>query len=327
MTAPIGLHHITAISGEPRPTLQFYRDTLGLRLVKRTVNFDDPGTWHLYLGDATGRPGSILTFFPWPGGHRGRVGAGQAAVTSLRVPTGSFGYWTERLGARGIAFDAPTGRFDERVLTLRDPDGLVLELVAHGEPGPAHEPAAPGAVPVEHAIQGFHGTTIWADGPTPGTESVLESLGFRLGGEEDGRRRFTGSASTGQFVDLKRVDGFWRGAGGVGTVHHIAFRVPDAPSQLAVRQQLLALGHQVTPVVDRQYFTSVYFREPGGVLFEVATDVPGFAVDEPVETLGERLQLPAQYEPYRDAIAARLPVLEVGATDHEHAAPTLEAVR
>lgn len=323
MTAPIGLHHITAISGEPRATLQFYRDTLGLRLVKRTVNFDDPGTWHLYFGDHTGQPGSILTFFPWPGGHRGRVGAGQAAVTSFRVPAGSIGYWTERLGARGIAFDAPVGRFDERVLTLRDPDGLVLEIVSQGEA--TASASTSGGVPAEHAIQGFHGTTLWVDGPAPGTESVLEALGFRLTGEAEGRRRFAGSAGEGRFVDLKRVDGFWRGAGGVGTVHHIAFRVPDAATQVAVRQQLLTLGQQVTPVVDRQYFTSVYFREPGGVLFEVATDVPGFAIDEPVESLGERLQLPAQYEPYRDTIASQLPPLE-GA---EVAAPAgwVEAVR
>ena len=314
MTTPIGIHHITAISGEPRPTLQFYRDTLGLRLVKRTVNFDDPGTWHLYFGDETGAPGSILTFFPWPGGQRGRVGAGQAAVTSFQVPAGSFGYWMERLGARGIAFDPPAGRFDERVLTLRDPDGMVLELVADttGVTSYAAVPAVPAQVPGEYAISGFHGTTLWVDGPAPATESVLEHLGFHFAAEEDGRRRFSGSASTGRHVDLKRVDGFWSGAGGVGTVHHVAFRVPDAAAQLALRERMLGAGMQVTPVVDRQYFTSVYFREPGGVLFEIATDTPGFAIDEPVATLGEHLQLPPQYEAYRVGIAAALPPLDAG---------------
>lgn len=308
-----GIHHITVISGEPRLTVQFYRDTLGLRLVKRTVNFDDPGTWHLYFGDETGSPGSILTFFPWPGGHRGRVGAGQAAVTSFRVPAGAIGYWTERLGARGIPFEVPTGRFDERVLALRDPDGLLLELVATGEPRPvAAEQPASGAVPAEFAIQGFHGTTLWVDGPAPATEQVLEVLGLSFVGEEDGRRRFGGTADTGRFVDLRRVDGFWRGAGGVGTVHHVAFRVPDDKAQVQARQALLDAGMQATPVIDRQYFTSIYFREPGGVLFEVATDQPGFGIDEPAGTLGTELRLPPQYEAQRAAIAAHLPPLEPG---------------
>lgn len=306
-----GIHHITAISGEPRHTVQFYRDTLGLRLVKRTVNFDDPGTWHLYFGDQTGSPGSILTFFPWPGGRRGRIGAGQAAVTSYQVPAGSIGYWAERLGARGIAFEAPVGRFDERVLAFRDPDGLLLELVAAGPD--AGGPAIPGSsVPAEFAIRGFGGTTIWTDGAAPATEAVLDTLGFRLLGEEGGRRRFTGTAPTGQFVDLRRVDGFWRGAGGVGTVHHVAFRVPDQAAQLEVRQSLLHTGAQVTPVIDRQYFHSVYFREPGGVLFEVATDQPGFMIDESLAELGSSLRLPPQYEAQRDAIAAHLPPLEPG---------------
>lgn len=307
-----GIHHITAISGEPRLTVQFYRDTLGQRLVKRTVNYDDPGTWHLYFGDETGRPGSILTFFPWPGGRRGRIGAGQAAVTSYLVPTGSIGYWTERLGARGIAFEAPVGRFDERVLAFRDPDGLLLELVAAGsEAGGVVNPGS--SVPAEFAIQGFRGTTLWTDGAAPATEEVLDTLGFRFLGEEGGRRRFIGTAVTGQVVDLRRVDGFWRGAGGVGTVHHVAFRVPDQAAQLEVRQSVLGIGVQVTPVIDRNYFHSVYFREPGGVLFEVATDEPGFLVDESLADLGSGVMLPPQYESQRDAIVAHLPPLEPGA--------------
>jgi glyoxalase family protein len=306
MTTHTGIHHVTAITGEPRPTLQFYRDTLGLRLVKRTVNFDDPGTWHLYFGDTTGSPGSIMTFFPWPGGQRGRIGTGQSAVTSFRVPAGSFGYWMERLGARGIAFDPPTSRFGDRVLTFRDPDGLVVELVASGTaPG-----AATGQVPAAYAIGGFFGTTLWLDGPAPGTEGVLRTLGLTLTCEDQGVRRWSGRASLGQHVDLRRADSFWRGLGGVGTVHHVAFRAPDGEAQQELRERLLRDGLQVTPVVDRQYFRSVYFREPGGVLFEVATDGPGFATDEPVETLGQALQLPPQYEGYRDGIAAALPPLE-----------------
>lgn len=306
MTRTTGIHHVTAISGEPRATVQFYGDTLGLRLVKKTVNYDDPGTWHLYFGDETGAPGSILTFFPWPGGHRGRTGIGQAAVTSFGVPAGSLGYWMERLGGRGVAFEGPATRFGERAITLRDPDGMVIELVATDGNGTP----APGPVPVEHAIRGFHGTTIWSDGPASGTEGVLETIGLTFIGEEDGRRRYAGNAPQGRFVDVKRADGFWRGTGGVGTVHHVAFRVPDDAAQVELRDRLLADGLQVTPVVDRNYFHSVYFREPGGVLFEVATDQPGFLIDEPLDRLGTEVMLPPQFAPYREQILESLPALE-----------------
>ncbi len=312
MTRHTGIHHITAISGEPRAAVQFYGDTLGLRLVKRTVNFDDAGTWHLYFGDETGSPGSILTFFPWPDGHRGRTGTGQAAVTAFAVPEGSLGYWMERLGSRGVPFEGPVSRLGERAITLRDPDGMVIELV--GAPV-AEVPAPASPVPVEHAIRGFHGTTIWTDGPAPATEAVLESLGLAFVGEGEGRRRYAGSATLGRFVDHKRADGFWGGTGGVGTVHHVAFRAPDDAAQGELRTALLGDGLQVTPVVDRHYFNSIYFREPGGVLFEVATDTPGFLIDEPAETLGTELKLPPQYEPYRDRIVASLPPLEPAALE------------
>lgn len=307
MTRHIGIHHITAISGEPRATVRFYGDTLGLRLVKRTVNFDDPGTWHLYFGDEAGLPGSILTFFPWPDGHRGRTGVGQAAVTAFAVPEGSLGYWMERLGSRGVAFEGPVSRLGERAITIRDPDGMVLELVSAPV---ADLPAPASSVPAEHAIRGFHGTTIWTEGPAEATEKVLTSLGFTLAGEEEGRRRFGGTARLGRFVDLKRADRFWAGTGGVGTVHHVAFRAPDDAAQAAMRSTLVGEGLHVTPAVDRQYFNSIYFREPGGVLFEVATDRPGFLVDEPAETLGTELKLPPRYEPYRESIASALPPLE-----------------
>lgn len=308
MTRSTGIHHVTAISGEPRATVQFYGDTLGLRMVKRTVNFDDPGTWHLYFGDETGSPGSILTFFAWPDGNRGRTGVGQAAVTAFAVPEGSLGYWMERFGSRGVAFDGPVSRLGERAITVRDPDGLLLELVS-APVGHLPVPAA-SPVPAEHAIRGFHGTTIWTDGAAPETEAVLRSLGFELVAEEEGRRRFGGTAELGRFVDLKRADGFWGGSGGVGTVHHVAFRVLDDAAQATMRTALVGDGLQVTPVVDRMYFNSIYFREPGGVLFEVATDSPGFLLDEPVETLGTELRLPPRYEPYRARIAEALPPLE-----------------
>ena len=306
-----GIHHVTAISSDPAATIRFYGDTLGLRLVKQTVNFDDPGTFHLYFGDRTGAPGSILTFFPFPGGRRGRIGTGQAAVTSLAIPMESVGWWIERLGARGIAVEAPVGRFDERVLALRDSDGMLLELV--GSPRHADlEGRTQGGIPAEHAIRGMHGVTLWTDGEAPGTEEVLAGpLGFRLIGEHAGTRRFGGDAPLGSVVDLRRADGFWGGVGGVGTVHHVAFRAADEARQLELRRVVEEAGLHVTPVVDRQYFKSVYFREPGGVLFEVATDSPGFLWDEAEPVLGTTLKLPPWLEAHREEIVRTLPALEV----------------
>ena len=306
-----GIHHVTAISSDPAATIRFYGDTLGLRLVKQTVNFDDPGTFHLYFGDRTGAPGSILTFFPFPGGRRGRIGTGQAAVTSFAIPMESVGWWIERLGARAVAVEAPVGRFDERVLALRDPDGMLLELV--GSPRHADlEGRTQGGIPAEHAIRGMHGVTLWTDGEAPGTEEVLAGpLGFRLIGEHAGTRRFGGDAPLGSVVDLRRADGFWGGVGGVGTVHHVAFRAADEARQLELRRVVEEAGLHVTPVVDRQYFKSVYFREPGGVLFEVATDSPGFLWDEAEPVLGTTLKLPPWLEAHREEIVRTLPAFEV----------------
>lgn len=310
-----GIHHVTAISSDPAATLRFYGDTLGMRLVKQTVNFDDPGTFHLYFGDQTGAPGSILTFFPFPGGMRGRTGTGQAAVTSLAIPVESVGWWIERLGARGVAVEAPVGRFDERVVALRDPDGMLLELV--GSPRYAElEGWAHGSIPAEHAVRGVHGVTLWTDGAADGTQEVLTGLlGLRYGGEHAGTRRFRGVSLAGSVVDLRRADGFWRGVGGVGTVHHVAFRAENEARQLELRRAVEEAGLQITPVVDRQYFKSVYFREPGGVLFEVATDSPGFLSDEPEAALGTALKLPPWLEPRREEIVQALPPLEMAAVE------------
>jgi glyoxalase family protein len=307
----MGIHHITAIAGDPQRNLDFYSAALGLRLVKLTINFDDPGTYHLYFGDELGHPGSILTFFPWPGGHPGRQGTGQVGTVSLAIPPASVGYWIGRLLAQGVGYDGPSRRFDERVLEFRDPDGLLLELVAT----PRVESVQPwmeGPVPPEHAIRGLHGATIWEDGDNGTAELLTGRLGFEAAGQEENRFRFESAADgSGTVIDLRRVPGFWSGADGVGTVHHVAFRAPSDEVQLAQRAELERLGMAITPVIDRQYFHSVYFREPGGVLFEIATDGPGFALDEDPGELGSHLMLPPMYQPTREQIERSLPPLRL----------------
>lgn len=312
--AILGIHHVTAIAGDPQQNVDFYTRTLGLRLVKLTVNFDDPGAYHLYYGDGTGRPGSIMTFFSWPGAPKGRQGTGQVAVTSLAIPASSLTYWAERLGAAGISVDGPTARFDEHVLAFRDPDGLALELVARPEE-PVWTPWDAAPVPAEHAIRGFHGVTLWEDGYERTARLLVETLGFRPVAEADHLFRYAAdSGGPGTFVDVRHAPGFWRGAVAVGTVHHVAWRTPDDAQQVAWRRTLVERGLAVSPVMDRQYFHSIYFREPGGVLFEIATDPPGFAVDEAPEHLGTRLMLPPWMEPHRAELEAVLPALRLPAS-------------
>jgi glyoxalase family protein len=300
------IHHVTAISGEIDRTLDFYVRVLGLRLVKRTVNYDDPGTYHLYFGDELGRPGTILTFFPWPGGFPGRAGLGQAATIAFLVPASSLDFWQARLSSAGVAYDGPHARFDEQALTLVDPDGLQIELVGRAEAPPAAGQER-GGVPPEHAIRGFHGVTLWVNGD-PGTQALLVgSLGFSVHAQDRGRVRLIGSGPIGSVVDLLQVNGTPRAAGGTGTVHHVAFRAGDDAEQAEVRHRLWQAGIATTPVQDRQYFRSIYFREPGGVLFEVATDGPGFTTDEAAADLGRRLTLPSWLEPDRPRIESALP--------------------
>lgn len=307
----MGIHHITAIAGDPQHNLDFYAGTLGLRLVKLTVNFDDPGTYHLYYGDETGSPGSILTFFPWPGGRRGRQGTGQIATVALAVPPASLGFWIERLLSQGIKYEGPARRFDEQVLSLSDPDGLRLELVA--TPRAAGVAAWPdGSLPPDYMIRGVHGATIWEDGDNGSAQFLTRTMGFEPTGEEGGMQRFQSAGSgLGTVIDLRRASGFWGGAGGVGTVHHAAFRAAGDDEQLEKRSEIEAQGLGITPVIDRQYFHSVYFREPGGVLFEIATDGPGFMIDEPAAELGTHLKLPPIYEPNRQEIERALPPLRL----------------
>ena len=311
-TETSGIHHVTAIGGDPQPNVAFCAGLLGLRMVKRTVNFDDLGTYHLYYGDGAGSPGTIMTYFPWPGARRGRVGSGQLTATSFSVPAASLGYWTERLVGAGVRFEKPEDRFGETVLRFTDPDGLRLELVAAADDW--REGWADGPVPAEGAVRGFHHVTLVVAEPSRTAGLMIDTLGFRQTGEAQGRKRYeAGEGGPGCIVDVADGTGFPRGTMGVGTVHHVAFRVPNEEGQLELREKVGALGYSVTPVFDRNYFRSIYFREPGGVLFEVATDPPGFAVDEEPEHLGEALKLPAWLEPQRGRIEAALPPLDVPA--------------
>jgi glyoxalase family protein len=304
--APIvGLHHVTAIASDPQRNLDFYTEVLGLRFVKRTVNFDDPGTYHFYFGDDAGSPGTIITFFPWPHARRGRAGAGEVTHTAYSVPAGSLDYWEKRLADNGVLAERNGKRFNEDVLTLADPDGMKIELVAHAD---APELVAPryADVPKEYDLRGFYGVTLLHTALAP-TEKALNVLGFTKVEEEGNRVRFRCAAGNilGNQIDIVVEPQAKYGSSGAGSVHHIAFRAQDDAAQEAWRGEI-AKHLSVTPVQDRDYFHSIYFREPGGVLFELATDNPGFGIDEPAETLGESLHIPAWLEPQRGAIEARL---------------------
>ena len=306
-----GIHHVTAIAGDAQQNLDFYNSLLGLRFVKRTVNFDDPGTYHLYYGDEQGRPGTIMTFFPWQGAPRGSLGAGQTLSTAFSVPEGSLGFWQKRLSAAGVPVESPRSRFDEEVLTFADPDGLRLELVAHDGVGDL-PPWQDGPVAPAQAIRSFHGVTLLERSLESTAEVLTDSLGYTTGGSSEGRHRFISTAGgPASRLDVLVDPDAAYGRIAVGSVHHVAFRIAGDDEQIRWRDESLAKGLQVTPVQDRNYFHSVYFREPGGVLFEVATDPPGFAVDESVAELGSSLRLPDWLEPEREVLQAKLPPLEL----------------
>jgi glyoxalase family protein len=305
-----GIHHVTAISGKASRNVDFYTRTLGLRLVKKTVNFDDPGTYHLYYGDEQGKPGTILTFFPWEHAAPGRNGVGQAEETSFRIPTESIGYWTQRLIEKGVPHQAPEKRFGEPVLAFTDPDGQNLALV--GVAGASGEPAwSDGSIPAEHAIRGFHGVTLMLDKAAPTGAILTGVFGFKETRREGRLVRYTVEGAPGNVVTIRETGGFLPGRMGRGSVHHIAFRAADDAQQADMAKKVRD-DHRLAPTqqLDRNYFRSVYFREPGGILFEIATDQPGFAVDEQVASLGRDLKLPPFLEPHRREIEAALPPLE-----------------
>ncbi|GAB3500117.1 VOC family protein [Nocardiopsis coralliicola] len=311
---PSGIHHVTAIASDPQANADFYLNALGMRLVKKTVNFDSPETYHLYYGDRDGNPGTVMTFFPWPGAPKGRAGAGQATTTSFSVPESSLGWWSGHLARLGIEATRPAERMEEDVLQLRDPDGLAVELVASAD---AHDtqPWDGASVPGEHAIRGIRAVTL-TEHDVEGTAAMLGgTLGFDLAEERGGRFRFRiggqRDSGVGGVVDVVADRSAPEGLVAAGTVHHVAYRAPDTATQDGWRRSLADGGVDVTEIRDRSYFTSIYFREPGGVLLEIATDGPGFDYDEPLLQLGRSLRLPPWLEPRRAEIEKHLPELVV----------------
>jgi glyoxalase family protein len=309
-----GLHHVTAIASDPQRTLDFYVGLLGLRFVKRTVNFDDPTSYHFYFADARGTPGTILTFFAWPGARRGIRGTGQIEAPAFAIPPNSVGYWLDRFKEHHVPAEKTPARFGEDVLRFADPDGLVIELIASISSA-GFEPWTDSTVPVEHSLRGFHGVSIALEGYEQTAKLLTETFGYRLVEQLNNRFRLVApsEAAAGRIVDLLcRPDGS-PGRVAAGSVHHIAFRARDYAEQLVWRERLVDLGHNVTPVIDRTYFHSIYFREPGGVLFEIATDPPGFTLDESLDELGNHLRLPPWLEPTRSQVEEVLPAIKVPA--------------
>ena len=307
----MGIHHITAIVGHPQENVDFYAGVLGLRLVKKTVNFDDPGTYHLYFGNEGGKPGTIITFFPWADAYQGKIGDGQVGVTSYVVPKGAMGFWEKRLEKFNVPF-TKTERFGEQYVTFDDPHGLHLEIVEReeGETNTWHF----GDVTPDIAIKGFGGATLLSKQPEKTAELLEKIMGLEQVGKEGDFIRFRSSSDIGNIIDLK-VTTIGGGRMGVGTVHHIAWRAQDDQDQLDWKTYIEGYGYGVTPVQDRNYFNAIYFREHGEILFEIATDPPGFAHDESQETMGEKLMLPDQYESHRDQIERLVLPFEVRELD------------
>jgi glyoxalase family protein len=307
-----GLHHVTAVTRDAQTNVDFYRNVLGQRLVKKTVNFDSPDSYHFYFADEVGTPGSVLTFFAWPGVKRGRRGNGETAALAYNIPSGSIGFWRNYLESQGVPVQPVERRFGTEVLSFDDPDGMRIELVASdAEPTVSYWDQGP--IPRDHALRGFHSVTLWLEEIEPTADLLINQMGYELAEQEGNRYRFTGvSDSLGRTLDIlhrpvqpeEMPD---EADFGAGSIHHIAFRVPTDELQLEYQAALRAAGYGVTPVRDRSYFHSIYYREPGGVLFEIATESPGFAIDEPVDSLGETLKLPPWLEQSRTEIEQSLP--------------------
>lgn len=317
-----GIHHVTAITGNPQRNMKFYVDNLGLRLVKLTVNQDDPTSYHLYYGDELGRPGTILTFFNWPNIPEGHRGTSEVAATSFLIPEDSISYWTNRFKNKQIQFRGPDNRFEnEQVISFNDPDGLELELVAHKSSMERETKVwKEGPIPVEHAIRGFYSVTLSERGYEYTASVLTDELGFVPTHKDGSRFRYEipSRASAGKediggasIVDVMCLPYTQQANIGIGSVHHVAYRTPSDEQQQALRQSIVKAGLNATPVIDRFYFHSVYFQEPGGILFEIATNPPGFTIDEKVEELGSRLVLPPWLEPDRKSLEKILPKVDL----------------
>ena len=306
----LGLHHITAIAGMAKQNLDFYTKVLGLRLLKKTVNFDDPGTYHLYYGDEKGSAGTILTFFPYEGARRGSAGTGMATSIAYAVPEGGFDFWINRFEKHNVLYNKPSEKFGEAYLPFLDPDGLKLELVVpkNGDNRKAWETDE---IKADAGTKGFHGVTLTLQQIEPTAAILTDIFGYRLLEQSGNRYRYiTDAVETAAIVDLVALPNEARGIGGAGTNHHIAFRVKNEEVLMQFHEKVMQSGHSITNKIDRNYFYSLYFREPGGVLFEIATDNPGFGIDEPWDQLGSGLLLPPQYESRRAEIESVLPNLD-----------------
>lgn len=311
MKKTAGIHHITAIVGHPQENVDFYAGVLGLRMVKQTVNFDDPGTYHLYFGSEGGKPGTIITFFPWANAYQGKIGAGQVGVTSYVIPKGAMPFWEERLERLGIPF-AKEERFGETNLLFEDPHGLQLELVER-EAGEVNRYES-GSITPEVAIKGFGGATLLSARPEQTGNTLVDVMGLEKVGEEGDLMRYRAYGDIGNVIDVKQTP-LGRGQMGVGTVHHIAWRAEDDQDHIGWQEHVRNQGYGVTEVKDRNYFNAIYFREHGEILFEIATDPPGFSHDETPETMGEKLMLPEQYEPRRIQLTESLIPFEIRQID------------
>ncbi len=308
-----GLHHVTAIAGDAQENLDFYAGILGMRLVKRSVNQDDPSTYHLFYADAEGSPGSDLTFFPWSQLAPKQEGVGLTSEVALAVPSGALGYWTERLAHYGIGTGEPETRFGERVLPVNDPHGLAVSLIETTD-GRDFAPWTRSPVPEEHQIRGLHAVRLAERDLSTTAQFLTRVMGFTAMGEEGGWHRFgVEGGGSGRHLDILELPRSERGRWGIGSVHHVAWRVDDVPEQMELQRAVRDAGRRPTELIDRFWFKSVYFLEPGGVLFELATDGPGFGIDEDASTLGERLILPPWLEPRRTEIEAGLPPLAMPA--------------
>jgi glyoxalase family protein len=311
-----GIHHVTAVASDAQKNIDFYTGILGLRLIKKTINFDGPDVYHFYYGDEVGTPGSILTFFPYQGLVNGRHGKGMLNTTTFSVPSSSMNYWLERLNRFGINHKKPQERFEgETVVYFEDEDGLGMELVFNESD--ARKGYSNGIIPLEHSIKGFYNVEIWEEGYERTAGLLTEQLDHQLLAEKGNRFRFAASNTPGNYVDILCSPDSMKGLPGSGTVHHIAFAAPDKETQAEVRLRIVKRMLNPTPVLDRNYFTSIYFREPGGVLFEVATSGPGFAIDESKEHLGEALKLPPQLEEDREQIEKKLPPITLNIDNYK----------